>query len=238
MAWILHHQRENPFYEQFDYLLEIAKEYDVTLSLGDGMRSGALYDSNDRAKIQELLIIGELVEKARRYGVQTMVEGPGHMPLNDIQSNIEIMKSVTHHAPYFVLGPLVTDIAPGYDHFVGGIGGALAGYFGADFLCYLTPAEHLCLPDIDDVREGVIATRIAAHAANLARGIDRERDEEFSRARENLNWDIMFNLCIDRKKAQRYREKRKPTEDTRSCSMCGNLCAIEIVQKYLQNEEK
>jgi phosphomethylpyrimidine synthase len=238
MAWILHHQQENPLYEQFDYLLELAKKYDVTLSLGDGMRSGALYDSNDRAKIQELLIIGELVEKARRFGVQTMVEGPGHMPLNDIQSNIEIMKSVTHHAPYFVLGPLVTDIAPGYDHFVGGIGGALAGYFGADFLCYLTQAEHLCLPDIEDVREGVIATRIAAHAADIARGIDRERDEEFSKAREHLNWDIMFNLCIDEKKAQRYREKRKPTEDTRSCSMCGNLCAIELVQKYLQNQDK
>ena len=238
MAWILHHQEENPLYKDFDYLIELAKNYDVTLSLGDGMRSGALYDSNDRAKIQELLIIGELVEKARRSGVQTMVEGPGHMPLNDIQSNIEIMKSVTHHAPYFVLGPLVTDIAPGYDHFVGGIGGALAGYFGADFLCYLTPSEHLCLPDIDDVREGVIATRIAAHAADIARGIDRRQDEEFSKAREHLNWDVMFNLCIDKEKAQRYREKRKPTEDTKSCSMCGNLCAIELVQQYLQHNEE
>jgi len=204
MAWILHHQEENPLYKDFDYLIELAKNYDVTLSLGDGMRSGALYDSNDRAKIQELLIIGELVEKA----------------------------------PYFVLGPLVTDIAPGYDHFVGGIGGALAGYFGADFLCYLTPSEHLCLPDIDDVREGVIATRIAAHAADIARGIDRRQDEEFSKAREHLNWDVMFNLCIDKEKAQRYREKRKPTEDTKSCSMCGNLCAIELVQQYLQHNEE
>jgi phosphomethylpyrimidine synthase len=237
MSWILHHQQENPLYKNFEYLLEIAKKYDVTLSLGDGMRSGALYDSNDRAKIQELLIIGELVEQARAKGVQTMVEGPGHMPLNDIQSNIEIMKTATHHAPYFVLGPLVTDIAPGYDHFVGGIGGALAGYYGADFLCYLTPAEHLSLPDIDDVKEGVIATRIAAHAADIARGIDRDHDKEFSKARENLNWDTMFNLCINPEKAKQYREKRKPLEDIRSCSMCGNLCAIEIVEKYLKNDK-
>ena len=148
--------------------MEIAKKYDVTLSLGDGMRSGALFDSNDRAKFQELLIIGELVEKARKFGVQTMVEGPGHMPLNDIQANIQVMKTVTKEAPYFVLGPLVTDIAPGYDHFVGGIGGAFAGFAGADFLCYVTPAEHLCLPDKNDVRDGVVATRIAAHAADLA----------------------------------------------------------------------
>lgn len=238
MAWILHHQKENPLYKNFDYLLEIAKKYDVTLSLGDGMRSGALYDSNDRAKIQELLIIGELVERARAKGVQTMVEGPGHMPLNDIKSNIEIMKTVTHHAPYFVLGPLVTDIAPGYDHFVGGIGGALAGYHGADFLCYLTPAEHLSLPDINDVKEGIITTRIAAHAADIARGIDRDLDEEFSRAREKLDWDIMFNLCINPIRAKQYREKRKPQEDTRACSMCGNLCAIEIVEKYLNINKK
>jgi phosphomethylpyrimidine synthase len=237
MAWILHHQKENPLYQEFDHLLDIAKEYDVTLSLGDGMRSGALADSNDRAKFQEMLIIGELVEKARKAGVQTMVEGPGHMPLNDIQSNIEVMKVVTKQAPYFVLGPLVTDIAPGYDHFVGGIGGALAGYFGADFLCYLTPAEHLALPDVEDVREGVIAARIAAHAADLARGIDRNIDFEFSTARENLDWDKMFDLAIDTKKPKQYRKKRKPFEDTSSCTMCGNLCAIEIVEKYLKNHE-
>jgi len=234
MAWILHNEQENPLYKNFDYLLEIAKEYDLTLSLGDGMRSGAVYDSNDRAKFQELLIIGELVEKAREKGVQTMVEGPGHMPLNDIQSNIEVMKKVTREAPYFVLGPLVTDIAPGYDHFVGGIGGALAGFCGADFLCYLTPAEHLSLPDKNDVREGVIATRIAAHAADLARGIDRDVDFNFSKAREDLNWDEMFALCIDPKKAKEYREKRLPLEDTKACSMCGKLCAIEMVKKYLK----
>ena len=236
MAWILHNEQENPLYKNFDYLLEIASKYDLTLSLGDGMRSGAIYDSNDRAKFQELLIIGELIERAREKGVQAMVEGPGHMPLNDIQSNIQVMKTVTNEAPYFVLGPLVTDIAPGYDHFVGGIGGAIAGLAGADFLCYLTPAEHLSLPDKDDVREGVIATRIAAHAANLARGIDRDIDFNFSKAREELNWEKMFDLCIDPKKAKEYREKRLPLEDTNACSMCGKLCAIEMVKKHLKKD--
>jgi len=236
MAWILHHDQENPLYKNFEYLLELAKAYDVTLSLGDGMRSGALADSNDRAKFQELLIIGELVEKARDFGVQTMVEGPGHMPLNDIEPNILVMKSVTKDAPYFVLGPLVTDIAPGYDHFVGGIGGALAGFVGADFLCYVTPAEHLCLPDKNDVREGVIATRIAAHAADLARGLDRDVDAVFSSAREELDWDKMFRLCIDSRKAKEYRNKRLPLEDTRACSMCGKLCALELVRQYFSKK--
>jgi phosphomethylpyrimidine synthase len=238
MAWILHNDRENPLYEEYGYLLEIAKEHDLTLSLGDGMRSGALYDSNDRAKFQELLIIGELVERAREAGVQSMVEGPGHMPLSDIEPNIRVMKNVTGGAPYFVLGPLVTDIAPGYDHFVGGIGGAIAGYHGADFLCYVTPAEHLSLPDAEDVRQGVIASRIAAHAANLARGIDRDVDQQFSRARNELDWDRMFELCIDPERAKQYRRRREPTEDPRSCSMCGRLCAIEMVEQYLQDEGK
>jgi phosphomethylpyrimidine synthase len=236
MAWILHHGLENPLYEDFEYLLEIAKRYDVTLSLGDGMRSGALADSNDRAKFQELLLIGELVEKARKAGVQTMVEGPGHMPLSDIQANIQVMKTVTNKAPYFVLGPLVTDIAPGYDHFVGGIGGAFAGFCGADFLCYVTPAEHLCLPDKQDVRDGVVATRIAAHAADLARGLDRDVDASFSAAREDLDWEKMFKLCIDPSRAKEYRAKRSPSEDTNACSMCGNLCALELVKKYLKNK--
>ncbi len=238
MAWILHHDLENPLYKNFDYLLEIAKGYDLTLSLGDGMRSGALSDSNDRAKFQELLIIGELVEKARKFGVQTMVEGPGHMPLSDIQANIQVMKTVTKEAPYFVLGPLVTDIAPGYDHFVGGIGGAFAGFCGADFLCYVTPAEHLCLPDKNDVRDGVVATRIAAHAADLARGIDRDIDRTFSTAREALDWEKMFELCIDPTKAKEYRAKRSPSEDTKTCSMCGNLCALEMVNKYLNKNKR
>ncbi len=238
MAWILHHDQENPFYKNFDYLLEIAKGYDMTLSLGDGMRSGALSDSNDRAKFQELLIIGELVEKARKFGVQTMVEGPGHMPLSDIPANIQVMKTVTKEAPYFVLGPLVTDIAPGYDHFVGGIGGAFAGFCGADFLCYVTPAEHLCLPDKNDVRDGVVATRIAAHAADLARGIDRDIDRTFSTAREALDWKKMFELCIDPAKAKEYRAKRSPSEDKNACSMCGSLCALEMVNKYLNKNER
>lgn len=236
MAWILHHDQENPFYKDFEYLLEIAKHYDVTLSLGDGMRSGAVADSNDRAKFQELLIIGELVEKARAFGVQTMVEGPGHMPLSDIQANIQVMKTVTKDAPYFVLGPLVTDIAPGYDHFVGGIGGAFAGFCGADFLCYVTPAEHLCLPDKQDVRDGVVAVRIAAHAADLARGIDRDIDSAFSAAREDLDWEKMFKLCVDPARAKEYRAKRSPSEDTKACSMCGKLCALEMVKKYLKNK--
>lgn len=236
LAWILHNMKENPLYKNFDYLLELAKKYDVTLSLGDGMRSGAQADSNDRAKFQELLIIGELVERARAAGVQAMVEGPGHMPLSDIQANIQVMKTVTKEAPYFVLGPLVTDIAPGYDHLVGGIGGALAGYYGVDFLCYVTPAEHLALPDVNDVREGVIASRIAAHAADLARGIDRDIDKDFSRARECLDWDTMFALCIDPKKAREYRAQRLPHEEAKACSMCGKLCAIEMANEYLEHE--
>jgi len=234
MAWIIHHDQENPLYSNFDSLLDIASEYDVTLSLGDGMRSGGIHDSNDRAKFQELLIIGELVERAREAGVQTMVEGPGHMPISDISSNIKVMKKVTNDAPYFVLGPLVTDIAPGYDHFVGGIGGAIAGYHGADFLCYVTPAEHLSLPDADDVRQGVIVTRIAAHAADIARNKDRDIDFQFSKARNELDWDQMFELCIDSKKAKEYRQRRAPTEDPQACSMCGRLCAIEMVRQHLK----
>lgn len=234
MAWILHNDEENPLYKNFDYLLEIAKEYDLTLSLGDGMRSGAIYDSNDRAKFQELLIIGELVERAREKGVQCIVEGPGHMPLNHIESNIRVMKTITKGAPYFVLGPLVTDIAPGYDHLVAGIGGALAGYYGADFLCYVTPAEHLSLPSAEDVKEGVIAARIAAHSADLAKGIDRETDDEFSRARDHLDWKKMFELAIDPEKAKEYRKRRPPLEDPSTCTMCGKLCAIKIVNRYLR----
>ena len=238
-AWIIHNDEENPLYKNFDYLLEIAKEYDLTLSLGDGMRSGATADSNDRAKFQELLIIGELVERAREKGVQTMVEGPGHMPLNHIEANIRVMKTVTNEAPYFVLGPLVTDIAPGYDHVVGAIGGAIAGYYGADFLCYVTPAEHLSLPDVNDVKEGVITARIAAHAADLARGIDKDIDDEFSRARDRLDWKKMFELAIDPEKAKEYRSRRPPLEDPSTCTMCGKLCAIKIVNRYLrENQQK
>ncbi|UCE74590.1 MAG: phosphomethylpyrimidine synthase [Methanomassiliicoccales archaeon] len=234
-AWILHNQKENPLYENYDYLLEIAQKYDLTLSLGDGMRSGCIYDANDRAKIQELLIIGELVERAREKGVSTIVEGPGHVPLNIIESNIKIMKSATKNAPYYVLGPLVTDIAPGYDHIVSAIGGAIAGYAGADFLCYVTPSEHLSLPTVEDVKEGVIAARIAAHSADLARGIGWDRDIQMAKARRDLNWEEMFKLVLDPEKAKKYREKRKP-KDEELCSMCGDLCAIKLPRKYLRNE--
>jgi phosphomethylpyrimidine synthase len=235
-AWIIHNQKENPIYENYDYLLEMAKNYDLTLSLGDGMRSGCIYDANDRAKIQELLIIGELVERAREKGVSTIVEGPGHVPLNIIESNIKIMKSATKNAPYYVLGPLVTDIAPGYDHIVGAIGGAIAGYAGADFLCYVTPSEHLSLPTVEDVKEGVIAARIAAHSADLARGIDWNKDVEMAKARRDLDWEKMFKLVIDPDKAKGFRDQRKPTHED-VCSMCGDLCAIKLPRKYLRGEE-
>lgn len=235
-AWIIHNQNENPIYENYDYLLEMAKKYDLTLSLGDGMRSGCIYDANDRAKIQEILIIGELVERAREKGVSTIVEGPGHVPLNIIESNIQIMKSATKNAPYYVLGPLVTDIAPGYDHIVGAIGGAIAGYAGADFLCYVTPSEHLSLPTVEDVKEGVIAARIAAHSADLARGIGWDMDVEMAKARRDLDWGKMFKLVIDPEKAKSYRDQRKPKHED-VCSMCGDLCAIKLPRKYLRGEE-
>ena len=234
-AWILHNEKENPIYENYDYLLEMAKKYDLTLSLGDGFRSGCIYDANDRVKLQELLIIGELVERAREKGVQTIVEGPGHVPLNLIESNIKIMKSATKNAPYYVLGPLVTDIAPGYDHIVSAIGGAIAGYAGADFLCYVTPSEHLSLPTAEDVKEGVIAARIAAHSANLAKGVGWNKDIEMAKARRDLDWEEMFRLVIDPEKAKWYRENRRPNHDE-VCSMCGDLCAIRIPQKYLRGE--
>ncbi len=236
-AWILHNEKENPLYKNFDYLLELAAKYDLTLSLGDAFRSGCIYDANDRAKIQELLIIGELVERAREKGVQTIVEGPGHVPLNLIESNIKIMKSTTRNAPYYVLGPLVTDIAPGYDHIVGAIGGAIAGYAGADFLCYVTPSEHLSLPTVEDVKEGVVAARIAAHSADLARGLGWDRDIRMAKARRDLDWEEMFDLAIDSTKAKRYRNERKPTHEE-FCSMCGDLCAIKLSRKYLRGEKE
>jgi phosphomethylpyrimidine synthase len=235
-AWILHNKKENPLFENYDYLLEMAKRYDLTLSLGDGMRSGCIHDANDRAKIQEMLIIGELVERAREKGVSTIVEGPGHVPLNLIESNIKIMKTATKDAPYYVLGPLVTDIAPGYDHIVSAIGGAIAGYAGADFLCYVTPSEHLSLPTVEDVKEGVIAAKIAAHSANLARGIDLDRDLKMAKARRDLNWEKMFELVLDPKKARSYRDLRKPTYEE-FCSMCGDLCAIKLPRKYIDQEK-
>lgn len=233
VAWIIHNQKENPLYKNYDYLLELASEHNFTLSLGDGLRPGCIADASDRAQMQELIILGELVERAREKGVQAMVEGPGHIPLNQIEANVRMEKTVCKNAPFYVLGPLVTDIAPGYDHIVGAIGGALAAYYGADFLCYVTPTEHLSLPTIDDVRDGVIASKIAAHAADIARGKDLEMDLSMANARRNLNWDEQFKHCLDPEKARMIREKRKPSsEDT--CSMCSELCAIKMVKKYLE----
>ncbi len=232
MAWILHNDQENPLYANFDYLLELAQKYDFTLSLGDGLRPGSIADATDRPQIQELIILGELVERARAANVSAMVEGPGHIPIDQISTNIQIQKTICKNAPFYVLGPLVTDIAPGYDHIVGAIGGAIAALNGADFLCYVTPSEHLALPTVDDVREGTIASKIAAHAADLAHGFDAELDLAVSKARKALDWDTQFKFVLDPKKAKDYRTKRSSME-REACSMCGNLCAIKIVKDYL-----
>jgi phosphomethylpyrimidine synthase len=235
-AWILHHGQENPLYAEFGYLLELAREYDLTLSLGDGMRPGCLADASDRAQFQELLILGELVERAWANDVQVMVEGPGHLPLDQIDANVKLEKSTCKGAPFYVLGPLVTDIAPGYDHIVGAIGGALAAWAGADFLCYVTATEHLCLPDIEDVKEGVIAARIAAHAADLIKGIGIEKDVEMAKARRKLDWKRQFELAIDPEKAKKLRGKRPPELDPETCSMCSKLCAIKMVRELLEGK--
>ncbi len=234
-TWMLYHEKENPLYEQFDRLLEIAKKYDLTLSLGDGLRPGSLSDATDRAQIEELITLGELTKRAWDAGVQVMIEGPGHVPLDQIETNILLEKRLCDEAPFYVLGPLVTDIASGYDHIACAIGGALAAYIGADFLCYVTPAEHLKLPTVEDVREGVIATKIAAHAADLARGNPKawQRDKEMSLARKRLDWDRQIELSIDPEKAKSYREERPPKEND-VCTMCGEFCAIRMVKKYFK----
>ncbi len=232
-AWILNHERENPLYDEFDYLLEVAREYEIVLSLGDGFRPGSIADATDRPQIQELITLGELVKRARNEGVQAMVEGPGHVPLDQIHANVKIQKKLCDGAPFYVLGPLVTDIAPGYDHLVGAIGGALAAYYGADFLCYVTPAEHIGLPDIDDVREGTIASKIAAHAADIARGIDTDVDREVSLGRKHLDWDRMFKYVVDPDKARKMRKEKNPDEEE-ACSMCGDVCAFKVVKDQLE----
>jgi len=236
-AWILHHDRENPLYEQFDRLLDICLKYDVTLSLVDGLRPGCLADATDRPQVQELIVLGELVDLARERGVQAMVEGPGHVPLNQIEANIQMQKTLCKEAPFYVLGPLVTDVAPGYDHITAAIGGALAAAAGADFLCYVTPAEHLGLPGVDDVREGVMAARIAAHAADLVKDIPGawEWDQEMSRARRALDWKRQVELAMDPVKAWHCRGKYNPAEEE-ACSMCGDFCAMKIVAEFLGKE--
>jgi len=233
-AWMLHNGRENPLYEHYDRLLAIAHRYDVTLSLGDGLRPGCIEDASDGAQITELIILGNLVQRARAAGVQVMVEGPGHVPMDQIQANIRMAKTLCHNAPFYVLGPLVTDIAPGYDHITAAIGGAIAAASGADFLCYVTPAEHLGLPDIEDVREGVIAARIAAHAADLARGLPGAKnwDMEMAKARKDLDWQRQIDLAINPAKAKQIRQARND-ERLDCCTMCGDFCAYKIVSQYL-----
>ncbi len=239
IGWMLYHEQENPLFEHYDRLLEIALEHDVTLSLGDGFRPGCLADATDRSQIQELIVLGELVDRARDAGVQVMVEGPGHVPINEIKTNIQLQKKLCHNAPFYVLGPVVTDVAPGYDHISAAIGGALAASFGADFLCYVTPAEHLGLPGIEDVREGVIAARIAAHAADVAKGIQgaSEWDKRMAIARKNLDWKTQIELAIDPEKAKRFREdKNSPEEET--CTMCGEFCAMKFISEFLGKDIK
>ena len=233
-AWIIHNNEENPLYREFDYLLELAREFDLTLSLGDGMRPGCLADASDVAQFQELLTLGELVERAWAKDVQVMVEGPGHLPLDHIEANVRLEKTICKGAPFYVLGPIVTDIAPGYDHLVGAIGGAIAAWAGADYLCYVSPAEHLCLPGIEDVKEGVVATKIAAHVADIVKGIGWERDDEMARARRALDWTKQFELAIDPEKARELRRRRPPTIDPKVCAMCGKFCAIKMVDTYLK----
>ncbi|MFI3228127.1 MAG: phosphomethylpyrimidine synthase ThiC [Clostridia bacterium] len=236
-AWMEMTGNENPFYEHFDKVLDICREYDVTLSLGDACRPGSLADGTDACQIEELIVLGELTKVAWEKDVQVMIEGPGHMPMNQIAANMEIQKTLCHGAPFYVLGPIVTDIAPGYDHITSAIGGAIAAQNGASFLCYVTPAEHLRLPDLNDVKEGIIATRIAAHAADIAKNVPHaiDWDNEMSEARNALDWTKMFELAIDPEKAKRYRNSSKPQkEDT--CSMCGNFCAVKNVNRILAGE--
>ena len=227
MHWMRRNNKENPLYEHFDDLLEIAHKYDVTLSLGDGFRPGTIMDATDGAQIEELMILGELFKRAKARGVQTMIEGPGHVPLNQIQANMLLQKRLCDGAPFYILGPLPTDIAAGYDHITAAIGGALAGAAGADFLCYVTPAEHLSLPNKDDVYQGVMATRIAGHIADIAKGLPGaiDRDRRMSECRQNLDWEGMIREALD---PELVRERLQITEDREACSMCGKLCAVKI----------
>jgi len=236
VAWMIHNERENPFYDEYDYLLEIAKEYELTLSLGDGMRPGCISDASDRAKYMETIILGELVKRAREEGVQAMVEGPGHVPLDEIEASVKTIKHITDFAPLYLLGPLVTDIAPGYDHFVSAIGGAVAGMYGADFLCMVSPSEHLALPSVDDIKEGTIVTKIAAHVADIVKEGQRERakrmDDEMAYARKNLDWERQLELAINPEEARRIRNSRPSESD--ACSICGDLCAIKLLKEFLK----
>jgi len=233
IGWILYNERENPLYEYYDRLLEMAREFDVTLSLGDGMRPGSLADATDRAQVEELLTLGELVQRAQQAGVQVMVEGPGHLPLNQVETNVQLQKSICKGAPFYVLGPLVTDIGAGYDHITGAIGGAIAAAAGTDFLCYVTPSEHLGLPEPEDVRQGVMASRIAAHAGDIVKGVKdaQEWDRKMSVARKELDWEEQVRLSLDPELSRRVHSKH--TSAGKACSMCGEYCAMELMKEYL-----
>lgn len=236
-AWMELNDKENPIYTNFDKILDICEEYDVTLSLGDACRPGCIADSTDGVQIDELIVLGELTKRAWKRNVQVMIEGPGHMAIDEIEANVVLQKRICHGAPFYVLGPLVTDIAPGYDHITSAIGGALASSKGVDFLCYVTPAEHLRLPNLEDMKEGIIATKIAAHAGDIAKNVAgaREWDNKMSKARVDLDWEEMFRLCIDPEKARRFREESRPTHED-SCTMCGKMCSMRTVKKVLNNE--
>ena len=238
-SWMVHNDCENPLYENYDQVLDIVEEYDVCLSMANAMRAGALTDSTDRAQIQELIVLGELVDRARERGVQTIVEGPGHIPINEIETNINIQKKMCRNAPFYMLGPIVTDIAPAYDHIVSAIGAAQCARYGANFICYVTPAEHLALPGPEDVREGVIATRIGAHAGDLAIDLERfgEEDILMADARKELNWEEQYKHALWPEDARAIRDKRPPEADD-TCTLCGNYCAIKIVNQWLDKADK
>ena len=238
-AWMSMTGEENPFYEYYDEILDICEEYDVTISLGDACRPGCLADATDVCQIEELVRLGELTKRAWEHNVQVMVEGPGHVPLDQVAANMQIQKTICMGAPFYVLGPLVTDIAPGYDHITAAIGGAVAAMNGAAFLCYVTPAEHLALPNVEDVRQGIIASKIAAHAADIAKGIPgaRDIDDKMAEARKNLDWDAQFACALDPKTAKAIRDDRLPEEDhSDTCSMCGKFCAVRSMNKALSGE--
>ncbi|NPV91555.1 MAG: phosphomethylpyrimidine synthase ThiC [Firmicutes bacterium] len=236
LAWMLHHQKENPLYENFDRLLHLARRYELILSLGDALRPGAIADATDQPQVHELLTLGTLVKRCREAGVQCMVEGPGHVPLDQVEANVILQKRLCGGAPFYVLGPLVTDVAPGYDHITSAIGGAIAAMAGADFLCYVTPAEHLGLPGPDDVRDGVIAARIAGHAADIVKGVPgaREWDRRMSTARKALDWEAQERLALDPSKVRAYRGRRLEEGE---CTMCGPFCAMKVISQALGGEK-
>lgn len=236
-AWMELNDSENPFFQYYDQLLDICEKYDVTLSLGDACRPGCINDASDASQIKELMVLGELTLRAWERNVQVMIEGPGHMPINEIPANVLLEKKLCHGAPFYVLGPIVTDVAPGYDHITSAIGGALAASHGVDFLCYVTPAEHLRLPTLEDMKEGIVATKIAAHAGDLGKNIAGAKtwDDNMSRARQQLDWKKMFDLAIDPEKARRYREESMP-KDEDSCTMCGKMCSMRNMNKVMKGK--